>query len=79
MWGYLAAALLVSVGIFASLMATEPAAPADVVDKTRDPISRDLLITAFGAFREFLTRPDTRSSSCCSSCSTSSATPLPAC
>lgn len=55
LWGYLAAAMLVSVGIFASLMATEPAAPADVIDKTRNPISR-VLLTAFGAFREFLTR-----------------------
>ena len=57
MWGYIAAAALVSVGIFASMMATEPAAPADVVDKTRDPFSR-VLLTAFGAFREFLTRPE---------------------
>jgi PAT family beta-lactamase induction signal transducer AmpG len=55
LWGYVAAAALVSVGIFASLMATEPAAPADVIDKTRNPISR-VLLTAFGAFREFLTR-----------------------
>ena len=57
LWGYVAAAALVSVGIFASLMATEPAAPADVVDKARNPISR-VLLTAFGAFREFLTRPE---------------------
>ncbi len=57
MWGYIAAAALVSVGIFASMMATEPAAPAHVVDKTRDPFSR-VLLTAFGAFREFLTRPE---------------------
>jgi PAT family beta-lactamase induction signal transducer AmpG len=57
MWGYVAAAALVAVGIFASLMATEPAAPDDVVDKTRDPISR-VALTAFGAFREFLTRPE---------------------
>ena len=57
MWGYVAAAALVGVGLFASVMATEPAAPADVVDKTRDPFSR-VLLTAFGAFREFLTRPE---------------------
>jgi PAT family beta-lactamase induction signal transducer AmpG len=55
MWGYVAAAVLVGIGIFASLMATEPSAPADVVDKSRDPISR-VALTAFGAFREFLTR-----------------------
>jgi PAT family beta-lactamase induction signal transducer AmpG len=57
MWGFMAAAAMMSVGILATLMATEPAAPADVVDKTRDPISR-VAITAFGAFREFLTRPE---------------------
>jgi PAT family beta-lactamase induction signal transducer AmpG len=57
MWGYLAAAAMVSVGVVATLMATEPAAPEGVVDKTRDPISR-VLTTAFGAFREFLTRPE---------------------
>jgi PAT family beta-lactamase induction signal transducer AmpG len=57
MWGFIAAAALMGVGIFATLMATEPAAPANVVDKTRDPISR-VAITAFGAFREFLTRPE---------------------
>jgi PAT family beta-lactamase induction signal transducer AmpG len=57
MWGYMAAALLVGVGLFASLMATEPAAPADAVDRTRDPISR-IAITAFGAFSEFLARPE---------------------
>lgn len=57
MWGYLAAAALVSVGIVATLIATEPAAPENVVDRARDPISR-VLITAFGAFREFLSRPE---------------------
>jgi PAT family beta-lactamase induction signal transducer AmpG len=57
MWGYLAAAALVSVGIFATLMATEPSAPEGLVDRKRDPVSR-VLITAFGAFREFLTRPE---------------------
>jgi PAT family beta-lactamase induction signal transducer AmpG len=57
MWGFIAAAALMGVGIFATLMATEPAAPTNVVDKTRDPISR-VAITAFGAFKEFLTRPE---------------------
>ncbi|HWV55632.1 AmpG family muropeptide MFS transporter [Pseudorhodoplanes sp.] len=57
MWGFFAAAALMAVGIFASLMATEPAAPADVIDKARDPVSR-VAITAFGAFKEFLTRPE---------------------
>jgi PAT family beta-lactamase induction signal transducer AmpG len=57
MWGLFAAAALMALGLFASLMATEPAAPADVVDRKRDPISR-VAITAFGAFKEFLTRPE---------------------
>jgi PAT family beta-lactamase induction signal transducer AmpG len=57
MWGYVAAAVLVGVGLFASVMATEPAAPPDVVDKKRDPFAR-VALTAFGAFKEFLTRPD---------------------
>lgn len=55
MWGYIAAAALMGVGLLASLMATEPPAPADVTDRSRDPISR-VALTAFGAFREFLTR-----------------------
>ncbi|ARP98136.1 AmpG family muropeptide MFS transporter [Pseudorhodoplanes sinuspersici] len=54
-WGYIAAAALMGVGLFATLMATEPSAPIDVVDKSRDPISR-VALTAFGAFQEFLTR-----------------------
>ncbi|MFZ5693044.1 MAG: AmpG family muropeptide MFS transporter [Pseudomonadota bacterium] len=57
MWGFIAAAALMAVGLFASLMATEPPAPANVVDKSRDPVSR-VAITAFGAFKEFLTRPE---------------------
>jgi PAT family beta-lactamase induction signal transducer AmpG len=56
MWGFIAAAGLMAIGIFASLMATEPAAPADVVDKKRDPVSR-VALTAFESFTEFLTRP----------------------
>lgn len=55
MWGFIAAAGLMAVGILASLMATEPAAPADVVDKKRDPVSR-VALTALNAFGEFLTR-----------------------
>jgi PAT family beta-lactamase induction signal transducer AmpG len=56
MWGFIAAAGLMVIGIFASLMATEPAAPADVVDKKRDPVSR-VALTAIESFTEFLTRP----------------------
>jgi PAT family beta-lactamase induction signal transducer AmpG len=56
MWGFIAAAALMAVGIAASLMATEPEAPADVVDKKRDPLSR-VALTALESFTEFLTRP----------------------
>jgi len=56
MWGFFAAAALMIIGIFASLLATEPEAPADVIDKKRDPISR-VVLTAVEAFTEFLTRP----------------------
>ncbi len=55
MWGYIGAAALMGVGLFATLMATEPPAPADATDKSRDPITR-VALTAIGAFREFLTR-----------------------
>lgn len=55
MWGYICAAALMIVGLFAALMATEPPAPADATDKSRDPLSR-VALTAFGAFQEFLTR-----------------------
>jgi PAT family beta-lactamase induction signal transducer AmpG len=55
MWGFIAAAALMGIGIVASLLATEPPAPADVVDKKRDPVSR-VALTALGAFGEFLTR-----------------------
>lgn len=56
-WGYVAAAIFVAVGLAASLLAKEPAAPAEVqaVAKDRNPIAR-LWTTAFEAFHEFLTR-----------------------
>jgi PAT family beta-lactamase induction signal transducer AmpG len=56
MWAFFAAAGLMIIGIFASLMATEPSAPADVVDKKRDPVSR-VVLTGIESFTEFLTRP----------------------
>jgi PAT family beta-lactamase induction signal transducer AmpG len=56
MWGFIAAAALMAIGIFASLMATEPEAPAEVIDKKRDPVSR-VALTALESFTEFLTRP----------------------
>lgn len=55
MWGYAAAAAMMIVGILATLFATEPAAPEQAEMKKRDPLTR-VLIIAFDAFREFLTR-----------------------
>lgn len=56
MWAFFAAAGLMIIGIFASLMATEPSAPADVIDKKRDPVSR-VVLTGIESFTEFLSRP----------------------
>jgi PAT family beta-lactamase induction signal transducer AmpG len=53
-WGYIAAALLMGVGLIASLLATEPPAPENP-EKDNNPVTR-VFLTAFGAFQEFLTR-----------------------
>jgi len=53
-FGFFAAAALMGVGLIASLLATEPPAPENL-EKGRDPITR-VMLTAFGAFKEFLTR-----------------------
>ncbi len=55
MWGYIAAAFGITVGIVATLLATEPEAPPQVVDHTHSPLRR-LVETATGAFGEFLAR-----------------------
>jgi PAT family beta-lactamase induction signal transducer AmpG len=55
MWGYIAAAACMMLGIVATLLATEPDAPPQVVDHKHKPIRR-LAETATGAFGEFLTR-----------------------
>ena len=55
MWGYIAAAVCMMLGIVATLLATEPDAPPQVVDHNHKPIRR-LAETATGAFGEFLTR-----------------------
>jgi PAT family beta-lactamase induction signal transducer AmpG len=53
-WGYAAAAAAMVVGLAATLLAREPAAPERPV-QSGNPLQR-LADTAFGAFREFLTR-----------------------
>lgn len=57
MWGYMAAAAFVAVGLAAALVAREPAAPAEVQPEKRsgNPLQR-VVTTALAAFREFLTR-----------------------
>ena len=53
MWGYLAAGACMIVGIAATVLATEPAAPPQPV--TGNPLRR-VGVTAAGAFGDFLTR-----------------------
>ncbi|MDT3685690.1 MAG: MFS transporter [Pseudorhodoplanes sp.] len=53
-WGFIAAALLMGIGLIASLLATEPPAPENL-EKDNNAITR-VFLTAFGAFQEFLTR-----------------------
>jgi PAT family beta-lactamase induction signal transducer AmpG len=55
MWGYIAAAFGMAIGIGATLMATEPDAPPQIVDHNQSPLRR-LAETATGAFGEFLAR-----------------------
>jgi MFS transporter, PAT family, beta-lactamase induction signal transducer AmpG len=57
MWGYVAAAAFVAIGLVAAFLAREPDAPADMQPGHHrgDALSR-LFKTAFEAFREFLTR-----------------------
>jgi PAT family beta-lactamase induction signal transducer AmpG len=55
MWGYVAAAGLVGVGIATTLAAREPDAPPRPNELAADPIRR-IAVTAFESFREFLTR-----------------------
>jgi PAT family beta-lactamase induction signal transducer AmpG len=55
MWGYIAAAFGMAIGIGATLMATEPDAPPQIVDHSQSPLRR-LAETATGAFGEFLAR-----------------------
>ncbi|SCW62585.1 AmpG family muropeptide MFS transporter [Ancylobacter rudongensis] len=54
-WGYLAAAAMVGVGLFAALMAKEPPVPADAPPREAK-VAKRVVQTALGAFSEFLTR-----------------------
>jgi len=55
MWGYIAAAFCMAIGTVATLLATEPDAPPQLVDHNHAPLRR-LAETATGAFGEFLAR-----------------------
>ena len=55
MWGYIAAAFCMGIGMVATLLATEPDAPPQLVDHNHAPLRR-LAETATGAFGEFLAR-----------------------
>jgi PAT family beta-lactamase induction signal transducer AmpG len=56
LWGYLAAAALMVIGIVTTLAAREPDAPGKAHhEEGANPVRR-VMVTAAGAFREFLTR-----------------------
>lgn len=56
-WGYAAAAVMVGVGLIASLLAREPeAAPGEL--KRGEKVAKRVWDTAVGAFADMLTRPD---------------------
>jgi PAT family beta-lactamase induction signal transducer AmpG len=55
MWGYIGAAFCMAIGMVATLLATEPDAPPQLVDHNHAPLRR-LAETATGAFGEFLAR-----------------------
>jgi PAT family beta-lactamase induction signal transducer AmpG len=55
LWGYVAAAALMVVGIATTLVAREPPSPENPHQDTANPLNR-VIATALGAFREFLTR-----------------------
>lgn len=59
MWGYVAMAAMVGVGMVTAIVATEPeqSKRAEAATEGDNPLRR-VLTTAAGAFKEFLTRPD---------------------
>jgi PAT family beta-lactamase induction signal transducer AmpG len=59
MWGYVAMAAMVGIGMIAAILATEPERSREALAETKDdnPATR-VIAAAFGAFSEFLTRKD---------------------
>jgi PAT family beta-lactamase induction signal transducer AmpG len=59
MWGYVAMAAMVGVGMIAAILATEPERSRQALEATKgeNPAKR-VIAAAFGAFNEFLTRKD---------------------
>jgi len=56
-WGYVAAALLMGVGLATTLLAREPDAPERPPAKDGKEILNRVIVTAVGAFKDFLTQP----------------------
>lgn len=57
MWGYVAMAAMVGIGLLTSIVATEPETSRAAAATDENPLKR-VLSTAVVAFSEFLTRPD---------------------
>jgi MFS transporter, PAT family, beta-lactamase induction signal transducer AmpG len=59
MWGYVAMAAMVGIGMIASILATEPERSREALEETKgeNPTTR-VIDAALGAFSEFLTRKD---------------------
>jgi PAT family beta-lactamase induction signal transducer AmpG len=56
-WGYIVAALLMGIGLVATLLAREPAGIDRPPVKDARDVANRVFVTAYGAFRDFLTRP----------------------
>jgi PAT family beta-lactamase induction signal transducer AmpG len=56
-WGYFAAAVLMGIGLVATVLAREPAGLERPPVKDARDIANRVVVTAYGAFADFLTRP----------------------
>ncbi|MEX1083166.1 MAG: MFS transporter, partial [Xanthobacteraceae bacterium] len=56
-WGYVVSALLMGIGLLTSFVAREPEGPDRPPAKDGKEILNRLAVTAYGAFRDFLTQP----------------------
>jgi MFS transporter, PAT family, beta-lactamase induction signal transducer AmpG len=59
MWGYVAMAAMVGIGMIAAILATEPERSREALEETKDENpARRVIAAALGAFSEFLIRKD---------------------